>query len=320
MERGAASWPRRFASGDGSARKALLHLLVSALCLRPTAWRHRSRRAGSDSGLFRALLQHQAFRAVVPGQAKLRSFLLTSLNHFLTNEYHRRQAQKRGGGQPFISFDAFPSAPASTQMFGRPNTAEFTRQQLRRRSSLQMELVTADLLVPVCRRAAPECSDVRTRLDNTDTQQAQNLVRSFLAFAECDVQHAYVCFYDDNDSPSVHGCAGLTRKFVPKMSFWAVRQLYQLLGEYRFRRIVKKGQGDLFVYEFEHGDDPKRVIWGPGRRPARARTKRTTTCPARRKRHSVDCRPFRSRWPAWPPRRTRLRSRPGTRPVPRPSR
>jgi hypothetical protein len=96
---------------------------------------------------------------------------------------------------------------------------------------------------------------------HTDLQQAQYLVRSYLAFAERDVQRAYLYFFDDDDSPSFHGCAGLTRKFAPKMSFWAVKQLYEILGDYRFKRIVKNSPGDLFVYEFEHGDDPGRVVW-----------------------------------------------------------
>ncbi len=95
----------------------------------------------------------------------------------------------------------------------------------------------------------------------TDRQQAQYLVRSFFAFAERDVQRAYIYYYDDNDSPSVHGCAGLTRRFVPKMSFWAVKQLYELLQNYRFKRVVKKSPGDLCVDEFESGDASRRVIW-----------------------------------------------------------
>ena len=94
-----------------------------------------------------------------------------------------------------------------------------------------------------------------------DLQQAQYLIRSFFTFAERDIQRAYIYYYDDNDSPSVHGCAGLTRKFVPKMSFWAVKQLYELLGEYRFKRVVRKGADDLCVYEFEHGSEPDRVTW-----------------------------------------------------------
>ena len=96
---------------------------------------------------------------------------------------------------------------------------------------------------------------------STDLQQAQYLVRSFFAFAERDVQRAYIYFFDDNDSPGVHGCSGLTRKFAPKMSFWAVKQLYETLGGYRFKRAVKKDPGDLCVYEFECSETPDRVIW-----------------------------------------------------------
>jgi RNA polymerase sigma-70 factor (ECF subfamily) len=57
-------------------------------------------------GFFAHLLQRQAFRGVVPGRAKFRSFLLASLNHFLDDERDRQRAQKRGGGQPILSFDA----------------------------------------------------------------------------------------------------------------------------------------------------------------------------------------------------------------------
>lgn len=95
----------------------------------------------------------------------------------------------------------------------------------------------------------------------TDLQQAQYLVRSFLAFAERDVQRAYIYYYNDDDSPSVHGCAGLTRKFAPKMSFWAIKQLYELLGNYRFKRVVKKNPGELSIDEFESGGDDGRIIW-----------------------------------------------------------
>ena len=95
----------------------------------------------------------------------------------------------------------------------------------------------------------------------TDLQQAQYLVRSFIAFAERDVRRAYIYYYDDKDSPSVHGAAGLTRNFAPKMSYWAVKQLQQILGDYRFSRVIKKQKGEVFVYEFTHGTDPGRVIW-----------------------------------------------------------
>lgn len=95
----------------------------------------------------------------------------------------------------------------------------------------------------------------------TDLQQAQYLVRSFLVFAERDVDRAYLYFYDDKDEPSTHASAGLTRGFQPKMSFWAVRQLYRTLGDYRFSRVVKKDAGSAYVYEFIHGSERGQVVW-----------------------------------------------------------
>lgn len=95
----------------------------------------------------------------------------------------------------------------------------------------------------------------------SDLQQAQYLVRSFLMFATLDVQRAYLYYYNDDDEASFHASSGLTRKFVPKMSFWAVKQLYETLGDYRFRRIVKKDKDELYVFEFVKGDDPQSVVW-----------------------------------------------------------
>src|SRR5262245_19465431 len=40
-------------------------------------------------------------------RGKFRSFLLTCLKHFLSDQRDRAAAQKRGGGQRFVSLDAF---------------------------------------------------------------------------------------------------------------------------------------------------------------------------------------------------------------------
>lgn len=96
---------------------------------------------------------------------------------------------------------------------------------------------------------------------NTDLQQAQYIVRSFLAFATRDVERAYLFFFNDDNEASFHAASGLTRKFEPKMSFWAVKQLYEILGNYRFSRVVKSEAGQVFVYEFEQGDAPGNRIW-----------------------------------------------------------
>ncbi|MGO4290279.1 hypothetical protein [Chitinophaga sp. RAB17] len=95
----------------------------------------------------------------------------------------------------------------------------------------------------------------------SDLQQAQYLVRSFLVFAARDVQRAYLYYYNDEDEASFHAASGLTRNFNPKQSFWAVKQLYQTLGDYRFRRIVQKKEGALYVFEFEQSKDPQSLIW-----------------------------------------------------------
>lgn len=95
----------------------------------------------------------------------------------------------------------------------------------------------------------------------TDEQQAQYLVRSFLAFAERDVKRAYLYFYNDEDYPFIHSSSGITRFFEPKTSFWALKQLYETLGDYRLKRVVKKDDNEVYVYEFEHGSDADRLIW-----------------------------------------------------------
>jgi len=95
----------------------------------------------------------------------------------------------------------------------------------------------------------------------TDLQQAQYLVRSFLVFSTRNVDRAYLYYYNDDDEPAFHGASGLTRDFQPKMSFWAVKQLYETLGAYRFKRMVKQEAGNLYVYEFEKGANKNDKIW-----------------------------------------------------------
>lgn len=55
-------------------------------------------------GFFAALLQRNAVSTVSPDKGRFRSFLLASLNHFLSDEWDKARAQKRGAGK-VISFD-----------------------------------------------------------------------------------------------------------------------------------------------------------------------------------------------------------------------
>ena len=54
---------------------------------------------------FARLLEKNFLASVAPGKGKFRSFLLTSLKHFMANEWDKARAQKRGGGKPFVSLD-----------------------------------------------------------------------------------------------------------------------------------------------------------------------------------------------------------------------
>jgi hypothetical protein len=95
----------------------------------------------------------------------------------------------------------------------------------------------------------------------SDLQQAQYIVRSLFCFAERDINRAYIYFYNDDDKASVHAASGLTRKFVPKPSFWAVKHLYETLGEYRLNRVVLKQEDQVYVYEFKHGSNKHLSAW-----------------------------------------------------------
>lgn len=55
---------------------------------------------------FVSLMQRQSLSKADPERGRFRSFILTSMNFFLANEWTKTQAQKRGGGQPSaISLD-----------------------------------------------------------------------------------------------------------------------------------------------------------------------------------------------------------------------
>lgn len=56
-------------------------------------------------GFFARLIEKDYLRLADPSRGKFRSFLLSSLKHFLTNEWMRSMRQKRGSGYTLISWD-----------------------------------------------------------------------------------------------------------------------------------------------------------------------------------------------------------------------
>ena len=54
---------------------------------------------------FCRILEKQVLRMADSKRGKFRSFLLGTLKHFLSDEYDRARAQKRGGGRKILSID-----------------------------------------------------------------------------------------------------------------------------------------------------------------------------------------------------------------------
>jgi len=57
-------------------------------------------------GFFATLLEKNYLEDVRPEAGRFRSYLLTSLKHYLINDWDRRRALKRGGNQQIVSLDS----------------------------------------------------------------------------------------------------------------------------------------------------------------------------------------------------------------------
>jgi DNA-directed RNA polymerase specialized sigma24 family protein len=70
-------------------------------------------------GFFALLLERRDLNTVRQEKGRLRSYLLTSLKHFMTNERSRAMAIKRGAGRPTIhSNRRAPMPPSRTKTDG----------------------------------------------------------------------------------------------------------------------------------------------------------------------------------------------------------
>ncbi|MEO8352721.1 MAG: hypothetical protein ABI680_13380 [Chthoniobacteraceae bacterium] len=113
---------------------------------------------------------------------------------------------------------------------------------------------------------APQTGDFAKWEGSTETQQAQWIVRAYLLLAREGVDRAYLYFFNDDDTPHVHGSSGLTRNFEPKPSYYAAAWLQKNLGEFRFSRVISEEPEKGYAYEFVHGEKPGRRIiaaWKP---------------------------------------------------------
>ena len=123
-------------------------------------------------------------------------------------------------------------------------------------------------------KPAEKAGDSAKWVGVTDEQQAQWLVRSLLVFSAMPVERAYIYFFNDNDKPSLHASAGVTRNFQPKPSFHALAHMQRVLGDYRFQSVITNAPGAVRIHEYQHGSDNRRLVWvawsqfGTGKRAA----------------------------------------------------
>ncbi|MHB1157211.1 MAG: RNA polymerase sigma factor [Phycisphaerales bacterium] len=148
---GITQWSVVIAAGadaSSAARRAALERLAQAYWFPLYAYIRRhgcnaDQAADLTQAFFAKLLEPDAFAAVDRAKGKFRSFLLAALKHFMSNEFDKQRAQKRGGGLRIISLD---TADAETRYRMEPVDA-VTPQRLfdRRWAMAVLEQVFADL-------------------------------------------------------------------------------------------------------------------------------------------------------------------------------
>ncbi len=117
-------------------------------------------------------------------------------------------------------------------------------------------------------------------IGSTDEEQAMYLVRSFFLLAEMGVDKAFVYFFNDEDTPSLHAASGLTRNFEPKPAYHAVAWMLGHLQDYRFSQALLKDPeaGYAFLLEPENGTKrPILAVWQANKPQG---TKMTISLPA----------------------------------------
>jgi len=75
-------------------------------------------------GFFAKLLETDGLASAEQGRGRFRSYLLGAMKHFLANEWHRAQTQKRGGEFRFIEWDPFELEARYSRSTLRPASPE----------------------------------------------------------------------------------------------------------------------------------------------------------------------------------------------------
>jgi RNA polymerase sigma-70 factor (ECF subfamily) len=174
-------------------------------------------------GFFALILERKDFQSVRKEKGRLRSFLLASLKHFMSNERRDAATIKRGGGRMLIPFDVIASDDSS----------EFDRS----------DALSADLLYD--RRWA------LTVLDRVFTRLREEAQRSANAPL---LERLNALLSDEPDRPS-H--AEIAREFG--MSENAVKQAFHRLRQ-RYRQLLREEVAQTVATPGEIEDELRHLI------------------------------------------------------------
>jgi RNA polymerase sigma-70 factor (ECF subfamily) len=125
---------------DPTAAKAALTQLCRAYWFPLYAYARRRGHNPEDAQdltqeFFARLIEKDWLTDIKPHGGRFRSFLLTAFNRLLANEYDRRTAAKRGGGQSVVSLN---QADAEQRYACEPITSETPEKAFERRWALAM--------------------------------------------------------------------------------------------------------------------------------------------------------------------------------------
>jgi RNA polymerase sigma-70 factor (ECF subfamily) len=94
-------------------------------------------------GFFALLLDKNYLGDADPAKGRFRTFLLTSVGHFLSNQRDHARAKKRGGGATLLSLNLDPDDP---RLVAEPQSADTPEQTFERRWALTMLATALDEL------------------------------------------------------------------------------------------------------------------------------------------------------------------------------
>lgn len=121
------------AAGSDTQAHDALEALCCAYWFPLYAYLRRQGQSAEDAqdltqGFLARLLEKQALRRFRQERGRFRSFLLSSLKHFVANERDAAQAQKRGGGAPVMSWEEL--AGNGEQLYQTAGRSELTPEKI----------------------------------------------------------------------------------------------------------------------------------------------------------------------------------------------